>query len=59
MLVLAAGIIVVAVSLLADTLGIGGQSGFGWKQGIGVGVGALMIVVGAALIRPGASRPEP
>lgn len=56
---LVGGIVLVAVSLLADTLGIGGHSGFGWKQGIGVGVGALMIVAGAAVMRPGASRPEP
>jgi hypothetical protein len=57
-LVLAGGIVLVAISLLADTIGIGGQSGFGWKQGIGLGLGVLMILAGAAVMRPGATRPD-
>ena len=50
------GAVLVLLSLLADTLGIGGQSGFGWKQGVALGVGVVLALVGAAmlagLIRP-------
>jgi hypothetical protein len=49
---LAAGVIGVAlvlVSALADPIGIGGSSGFGWKQWVGVAVGATLVVAAIVL----------
>jgi hypothetical protein len=41
------GVFVLAVSLLADALGIGGAAGaFGIKQIIGTAAGALLAIVG-------------
>jgi hypothetical protein len=47
--VIAAGALVGLGSALADPLGIGSETGFGWKQIVGVVVGAAAIVVGAFL----------
>lgn len=49
------GAALVIISILADTLGIGGQSGFGWKQTIGVVVGAVILIAGLGEI----SKKEP
>jgi hypothetical protein len=46
--ILAAGVILVALSIAADSLGVGNEPGFGWKQGIGVGVGALLVIYAVA-----------
>jgi hypothetical protein len=46
LLVLAVGVLVVLVSALADVLRIGGEPGFGYKQGAGVLVGIAIIIVG-------------
>jgi len=44
------GVLVLAVSLLADYLGLGsGPAGIGWKQLIGAGVGLVVAVVGVVL----------
>jgi hypothetical protein len=40
------GVLVVLVSTLADVLGIGGEPGFGYKQGVGVLVGIALIIAG-------------
>jgi hypothetical protein len=45
-LVLGLGVLVVLVSALADVLRIGGEPGFGHKQGIGVLVGIALIIAG-------------
>jgi uncharacterized membrane protein len=45
-LVLGIGGLVVLVSVLADVLGIGGEPGFGYKQDVGVLVGAAIIIAG-------------
>jgi hypothetical protein len=45
----AVGALLVVVSALADPLGIGEGGGFGWKQTVGVVVGALLFVVGGWL----------
>jgi hypothetical protein len=45
----AVGAIVLAVSALADPLGIGGADGFGWKQIVGMIVGAGVAILGVAL----------
>ena len=52
------GIAVLAVSLLADRIGVGAMPGvLGWKQILGGGVGlALAVVGGAELPRRGASK---
>lgn len=47
--VVATGVIVGAGGALADHFGIGGSSGFGMAQSIGVVVGAVCILVGALL----------
>ena len=44
--VLGLGVLVVLVSVLADVLGIGGEPGFGYKQGAGVFVGISLIIAG-------------
>jgi hypothetical protein len=43
---LAIGVIVLIVSLGADVIGIGGATGFGYKQIIGAIVGVIVAVVG-------------
>jgi hypothetical protein len=45
--VLGFGVLVVLVSALADVLRIGGEPGFGYKQGIGVLVGIVLMMTGA------------
>ena len=45
-LVLGLGVLVALVSVLADALGIGGQPGFGYKQGVGFLVGIALIIAG-------------
>ena len=44
--VLGLGVLVVLVSALADVLRIGGEPGFGYKQGAGVFVGIAFIIAG-------------
>ncbi|HXG75375.1 MAG TPA: hypothetical protein VNJ53_02265 [Gaiellaceae bacterium] len=60
-LVAAAGAVLIALSALADPLGLG-EGEFGWKQVVGVVVGALVAAAGLALAfwRRGEARaPEP
>jgi hypothetical protein len=45
-LMLGLGVLVVLVSALADVLRIGGEPGFGYKQGAGVLVGIALIIAG-------------
>ncbi len=44
------GVVLVLLAALADTLGIGGQSGFGWKQAVVLGAGAVLAIVGGAMV---------
>ena len=44
-----AGVALVVVSALANTIGIG-KMGFGWKQILGVAVGAVLAAAGARLL---------
>jgi hypothetical protein len=46
-----AGVALVVISALADPIGIGGGGGFGWKQVVGVIVGAVAAVLGALAMR--------
>lgn len=43
------GVIVLLVSLFADSLGIGGVPGFGYKQIAGAVVGVIVAIVGYVL----------
>ena len=45
------GVVVLAASLLADPIGIGEGSGFGWKQVVGIIVGVLVAGWGALMLR--------
>ena len=51
--VTAIGIVVVAISVLADQIGIGDEEAFGWQQIAGVVVGALVAVAGFIIARLG------
>jgi hypothetical protein len=46
-LVVGLGVLVALVSVLADAVGIGGERGFGYKQGAGFLVGIALIIAGA------------
>jgi len=50
MVLCAAGIVVVLISVAADCIGMGAFPGFGYKQIIGTLVGIVMIVVGLGLL---------
>jgi len=45
------GVLLVLISLFADPLGLGRSPGFGWRQTLGVVVGALVILGGLYLRR--------
>jgi len=50
-ILLIAGILVLAASLLADAIGIGAQPGFfGWKQIVGAVVGLAACVAGLVMV---------
>ena len=51
------GILTVLVAALADPLGLGRSPGFGWRQALGVVVGALVVAGGVYLWRRG--KPSP
>jgi len=46
-----AGVIVLALSLLADSIGVGEAGGFGIRQIIGTAAGAVAAIVGLVIIR--------
>lgn len=46
-LTIAVGTLLILVALLADVVGLGGEPGFGWKQGV-------LLVIGLALVAGGA-----
>ena len=55
------GSVLVLLAVLADTIDIGGDAGFGWKQAamLAVGLAILLLGVGllAGVIRPGPAAP--
>jgi hypothetical protein len=52
--IVALGVVILLLSVLADALGLGRVEGFGWKQTVGVLVGIALIAVGYYLRgRPG------
>ena len=49
-LLIAAGVLLILVSLLADTIGVGAQPGIiGWKQILGAAIGAAAGIGGIVL----------
>jgi protein-S-isoprenylcysteine O-methyltransferase Ste14 len=54
-IVIGAGVLLVLVAVFADPLGLGRHPGFGWIQGLGVVIGALVILAGLYLRRRKAS----
>lgn len=57
--VTAVGVIVVVVAAFADPIGIGGaEDTFGWKQTIGIVLGAVLVVLGIILAVRG-EKPAP
>lgn len=50
---LAAGVVLGIVALAADSLGLGGHPGIGWKQILGALVGAAVAVAGGLGLRRG------
>jgi len=50
-IVIALGVFLVLISLLADQLGLGRHPGFGWKQWLVLISGAAVIMVGVYLLR--------
>jgi len=62
MVVAAAGLVLLALSVFADPIGIGDGDGFGNRQVVGSVVGALALVAGLALMyapRRGEVEPGP
>jgi hypothetical protein len=45
------GVLLFLVSAAADTIGVGGAPGFGWKQITGVVVGIAIAAVGISRLR--------
>ena len=50
-IVFGAGILLVVISAFADPLGLGRSPGVGWRQTLGVIIGALLIAAGLYLRR--------
>ncbi|MGH7332311.1 MAG: hypothetical protein ACREKS_06075 [Candidatus Rokuibacteriota bacterium] len=49
--VIGVGVLLALISLFAGPLGLGRQPGFGWMQGLGVIIGAVVILAGVYLQR--------
>ena len=45
------GVLLLLIAALADPLGLGRNPGFGWVQGLGVVIGALVALAGLYLRR--------
>ena len=54
-IVIGAGVLVVLISAFADPMGLGRSPGFGWRQTLGVVIGALVMLAGLYLRRQKAS----
>jgi hypothetical protein len=44
--VIGVGVLLGLIALFADPLGLGRSVGFGWKQGLGVLIGVVVILAG-------------
>lgn len=50
-LIMAAGVLLVVLGLLADVLGLGSHPGFGWSQVLAIVVGLIALAAGIAWYR--------
>lgn len=50
MVVVLVGVVAALIAALADPLGIGGSSGFGWSQGVLLAIGILLIIAGGVMV---------
>jgi hypothetical protein len=50
LLVIATGVVMVLIALLADVLGIGAE-GFGWRRGAFLAAGVVVAIAGIAYLR--------
>ena len=57
--IVAIGVIIALVSALADPIGIGNESTFGWKQGAGVVVGIVVASAGVVVSAKGRGQTGP
>jgi hypothetical protein len=48
---LVVGVLIFLISAAADSLGIGGSPGIGWKQMLGMGVGVVVAAAGMTNLR--------
>jgi uncharacterized membrane protein YidH (DUF202 family) len=56
---IAIGVILAAISALADQIGVGAPtSSFGWKQLLGLVLGIILVVAGIILLRQGDAEYE-
>jgi hypothetical protein len=44
------GVVAALIAALADPLGIGGSSGFGWSQALLLAVGIVLIIAGGVMV---------
>ena len=63
MVVVLVGVVAALIAALANPLGIG-DPGFGWKQGVLLAIGILLIIAGGVMLRSpssetGAAPPAP
>jgi hypothetical protein len=49
-LIVLVGVVAALIAALADPLGIGGEDGFGWKQGVLLAIGIVLIIAGGAIV---------
>jgi hypothetical protein len=54
-ILVALGVVVILISVLADFIGVGQVHRFGWKQIVGVVIGVVIVGIGYYL-RPGGPR---
>jgi len=45
------GVLLVLISATADSIGLGGAAGFGWKQGAGLVLGVALAALGMVRLR--------
>jgi hypothetical protein len=50
------GVVAALIAALADPLGIGEEGGFGWKQGVLLVIGIILIIGGITALRSPISR---
>ncbi len=57
-IVMILGLVAVVISVFADTFGIGGQPGFGWKQLLGVIGGGVLLIAGLTQMTKGTTADD-